>query len=84
MVCAMVCLSDDLIYSNILALFLVVFLCGSFGFGIPRFAQKPYGRHLSLLASVLVMNFGDRWDPRACIWECAFIANRAATRVEYI
>ena len=43
MVCAMVCLSDDLIYSNILALFLVVFLCGSFGFGIPRFAHKPYG-----------------------------------------
>ena len=31
MVCAMVCLSDDLIYSNILALFLVVFLCSSFG-----------------------------------------------------
>ena len=54
MVCAMVCLSDDLIYSNILALFLVVFLCGSFGFGIPRFAHKPYGRHLSPSARVIV------------------------------
>ena len=49
----MVCLSDDLIYSNILELFLVVFLCGSFGFGIPRFAHKPYGRHLSPSARVL-------------------------------
>ena len=56
MVCAMVCLSDDLIYSNILALFLVVFLCGSFGFGIPRFAHKPYGRHLSPSARVLRSN----------------------------
>ena len=53
MVCAMVCLSDDLIYSNILELFLVVFLCGSFEFGIPRFAHKPYGRHLSPSARVL-------------------------------
>ena len=57
MVCAMVCLSDDLIYSNILELFLVVFLCGSFGFGIPRFAHKPYGRHLSPSARVLQRKF---------------------------
>ena len=54
----MVCLSDDLIYSNILALFLVVFLCGSFEFGIPRFAHKPYGRHLSPSARVLVEEYG--------------------------
>ena len=55
--CAMVCLCDDLIYSNVLELFLVVFLCGSFGFGIPRFAHKPYGRHLSPSARVLQIRY---------------------------